>query len=163
MTHESVSAYLAPDQHERWLDRAEELGMGQSEFVISMVEAGLKKFDAAGDSAESVRELRGQRDHLRDELGRCRDDRQRLEAKLTGMETAWQYSDRVVIEQFVADNPGATFDQILTEVEDTAAVRVSRHLDTLEGNTLRVECGDTEGDRRYFSVEPSGADNREDR
>lgn len=40
----SVKTYVPADQKERWQDHAEELGMSQSEFVRTMVQAGRRGF-----------------------------------------------------------------------------------------------------------------------
>lgn len=41
----AVKTYVPASQKERWRDHAEELGMTQSEFVRTMVQAGRRGFD----------------------------------------------------------------------------------------------------------------------
>ena len=43
----TVSTYVTADQHERWREDAEDLGMSQSEFVRTMVQAGRRGFSLA--------------------------------------------------------------------------------------------------------------------
>jgi hypothetical protein len=66
----AVKTYVPAYQKERWRDHAEELGMSQSEFVRTMVQAGRASFeipengsgetaaDDASDAAESTLERR---------------------------------------------------------------------------------------------------------
>ena len=51
----TVSTYVTADQHERWREDAEDLGMSQSEFVRTMVQAGRRGFSLA-DSPENPQE-----------------------------------------------------------------------------------------------------------
>lgn len=48
-TRTSVKAYLPAYQKSQWKTHAEELGMTQSEFVRSMVQAGRRGFGASGE------------------------------------------------------------------------------------------------------------------
>ncbi|TYT61165.1 DUF5805 domain-containing protein [Natrialba swarupiae] len=49
----SVSTYLPAYQKVEWESHAEELGMSQSEFVRTMVQAGRKGFDSASEKPTS--------------------------------------------------------------------------------------------------------------
>ncbi|WP_435073574.1 DUF5805 domain-containing protein [Halorubrum sp. HHNYT27] len=49
----SVKTYVPVDQKDRWQDHADELGMSQSEFVRTMVQAGRRGFSTA-DSGNPV-------------------------------------------------------------------------------------------------------------
>jgi hypothetical protein len=60
--------YPTADQYDRWKRQVEEFDMSVSQILQSMVEAGLKKFDAAVEPDETTRELRDQRNDLRNEL-----------------------------------------------------------------------------------------------
>ena len=136
------------DQYERWGQKADDLGMPMSEFVECMVEAGLKKFDVDVDPDETNRELREQRNDLKAKLDRARDWINQLEDEL-------HYGERGVIRDFVAENPGATYDEIVQHVTDTAAGRVTSHLEGLEGDALRVETAD-DGTTLYYPTSNGG-------
>ena len=47
-----VKTYVPAYQKERWREHAAELGMSQSEFVRSMIQAGRRGFDLDGGTAE---------------------------------------------------------------------------------------------------------------
>lgn len=126
--------YPTDEQYSQWEDRAEELDMSMSEFVECMVEAGLKKFDATVSPDETNRELREQRNDLKAELDRARDRIEQLEDEL-------HHGERGAIRDYVESNPGASYDEIVQHVIDTAAGRVTTHLDGLEGDEIRVEDG----------------------
>lgn len=51
----TVSTYVPPSQRERWREDAESMGMSQSEFVRSMVQAGRRGF-SLDDDAENPEE-----------------------------------------------------------------------------------------------------------
>lgn len=51
-----VKTYLPAYQKERWREHADELGMNQSEFIKSMVQAGRHRFDPANDSGRPTSE-----------------------------------------------------------------------------------------------------------
>jgi chromosome condensin MukBEF ATPase and DNA-binding subunit MukB len=126
--------YPTEEQYERWEEKANELGMSMSEFVESMVEAGMKKFDVDVDPDETNQELRQQRNELQEELARSRD-------RIDTLETRLYTSEKAEIEKFVRQNPGATYDEIVQQVIDTAAGRVTTYLDEMEGDQLRTEDG----------------------
>lgn len=46
----TVSTYVPQSQRERWREHAEELGMSQSEFVRTMVQAGRRGFTFDGET-----------------------------------------------------------------------------------------------------------------
>jgi len=118
----------------------------RSEFVEAMIEAGLKKFDTSEvEPDETNHELREQRNHLKAELDRARDRIQELE------DTVY-HGERQTITEFVEDNPGATYDEIIQHVIDTVPGRVTDQLDDLEGDVLRVE------DDGYYLREEIAAD-----
>lgn len=142
-----ATAYPTPEQYERWTARADELGMSVSGFITSMVEAGIKVdrgFELTMERDETNRELREQRNDLKDELSHARDRIERLEDRLHGTE-------RRSIITYVEDHPGASFEEIVQFVVDTAPQRVNRQLEELEGEALRV---DDEG--RYHPVDEAG-------
>lgn len=49
----TVSTYVPAHQHEIWREDAQRLGMSQSEFVRSMVQAGRRGFDLGADSTSA--------------------------------------------------------------------------------------------------------------
>lgn len=132
--YSQVSTYPSEDQLERWEARCEEMRFrSRSEFVEAMIEAGLKKFDATEvDPDETNRELREQRNDLKAELDRARD-------RIQELEDAAYHGERQAIKEFVEENPGATYGEIIQHVIDTVPGRVTDHLDDLEGDVLRVE------------------------
>lgn len=129
--------YPTSNQYDRWKARADELDMSVSEFMQSMVEAGMKKFDASVEPDETNHELREQRNDLKEELAHTRERVADLEEQLHG-------GERAAVREFVAENPGAEFGEVVQQVIDTAPERVNRHVEDLEGDTLRVE-----GNRYY--------------
>jgi ElaB/YqjD/DUF883 family membrane-anchored ribosome-binding protein len=138
-----VATYPSDEQLDRWEDRCEDMGFrSRSEFVEAMVEAGLKKFDTTDvDPDETNRELREQRNDLKAELDRAR-------TRIQELEDAVYHGERQAIAEYVEENPGATYDEIIQHVIDTVPGRVTTHLDDLEGDVLRVE-----GDGYYLREE----------
>lgn len=134
--YKQAATYPSEEQYERWQDRADDMGMrSMSEFVEAMVEAGLKKFDAASvEPDETNRELRQQRNDLKAELDRARD-------RIADLEDAVYHGERQAIKEFVDANPGASYDEIIQHVIDTVPERVTTHLDDMEGEDLRVKDG----------------------
>jgi ElaB/YqjD/DUF883 family membrane-anchored ribosome-binding protein len=134
--YKQAATYPSEEQYERWQNRADDMGMrSMSEFVESMVEAGLKKFDAASvEPDETNQELRQQRNDLKAELDRAR-------ARIEDLEDAVYHGERQAIKNFVDADPGASYDEIIQHVIDTVPERVTTHLDDMEGEDLRVENG----------------------
>jgi len=132
-----ATAYPTQVQYDRWADRAEEYGMSISEFIQAMVEAGIKKFDARVEPDESHRELREQRNNIKNELERARDRIDTLEDQLHGTE-------RETIRTYVEKNPGATYEDVTQHIIDTAPDRINGHLDALQGESIEAV-----GDRYY--------------
>jgi len=125
--------YPTNQQYEQWSDRADELGYSSvSQYIQDMTEAGHKKFDARVEPDETNRELRQQRNDLKDELDRTRKRVEELEEQL-------HRDERATVREYVENNPGAEFGAIVQHVVDTAPERVNQHLDDLEGDALRVE------------------------
>ena len=126
-------AYPTEQQYGQWSDHADELGYKSvSQFVQDMTEAGRKKFDATVEPDQTNRELRQQRNDLKDELDRTRERVEELEEQL-------HRDERATVREYVEQNPGAEFGDIVQHVVDTAPERVNRHLDALDGDALRVE------------------------
>lgn len=131
----AVATYPTEEQHAWWEQRAEEMDMSMSEFVQSMTEAGMKKFEVRVQPDETNRELREQRNDLRDELEQARERIRNLEDRLHG-------GERRDIVEYVEENPGVEYDQIIQRISETAPARVSEHLTDLEGEELTVENGE---------------------
>lgn len=138
-----AATYPSQSQYERWESRADELGMSISEFIEAMVEAGMKKFDVVVDPDKTNRELRQQRDDLKEELDRARERNQELE------EAAY-YGERRTIREYIRDNPGAPYDDIIRHVIKTVPERVTVQLDDLEGQEILFEDG------QYYSKNRGG-------
>lgn len=126
---QNATTYPAKEQYDRWKDHADRLDMTVSEFMQAMIEAGRRKFERDVSPDETVQELREERDELRQELLDARERVQELE------EQAFDAERRQVAE-YVAGNPGAEFEGIVGHVRETAPVRVSRHIDALEGEEI---------------------------
>ena len=146
-THPTMT-YPTEDQYERWQGQADDLGMSMSEFVECMVEAGLKKSDTNVNPDETNQELREQRNDLKEELDRARERIDKLEDEL-------HHGEREAIRDYVKSNPGANYDEIVQYLIETAAGRVTTHLEGLEGDTVRVETDD-EGNDLYYPVSDGG-------
>lgn len=131
---QAAMAYPTSEQYDRWKSRAEEFDMSVSEFMQAMVEAGLKKFDASVEPDETLTQLREQQNDLRDELDHAR-------TRIESLENRIHHGERATIRRFVEENPGATYDEIIQHVLDSAPSRVTTHLEGLEGGDLRVEDG----------------------
>lgn len=136
MSRETTEAWTYPTvpQKDRWKARAEEMDMSTSEFIKSMVEAGVKKFDASVEPDETNRELREQRNDLKAELDRARERIDKLEERLLT-------DERAAVREHIEDNPGTDYQSIVEHVRHTAPERVNRHLDTLEGEAISVANG----------------------
>jgi ElaB/YqjD/DUF883 family membrane-anchored ribosome-binding protein len=137
--YKQAAAYPSEEQYERWEGQCEELGMrSMSEFMEAMVEAGLKKFDTSGvEPDETNRELRQQRNELKQELDRARD-------RIGDLEEAVYNSERRDIKEYVAAHPGATYDEIINQLVETVPGRVTTHLEEMEGDDLQVD------DEQYY-------------
>ena len=126
--------YPTNQQYAQWKDHAEDLDMSVSEYMQSMIEAGRKKFDATVEPDETNRDLRAQRNDLRDELDHAR-------GRIESLEDRLHHGERATIRRYVAETPGVTYDEIIQHVIDTVPGRVTQHLDDLEGEDLRAEDG----------------------
>lgn len=137
-----AATYPTEEQYQRWQDRADDLGMSMSEFIEAMVEAGMKKFDVNVTPDETNQELREQRNDLKSELDRTRN-------RIAQLENELHHGERRAIREYVETNPGATYDEIVQHVINTAADRVTVHIDGLEGDILRVKTDDGGNDLYY--------------
>jgi len=120
-----MSTYPPEEQRERWRERADELDMSISQFLAAMTEAGMKKFERDVEPDFTKAELREQRSDLLDELNQARERVQQLEEQV-------YRGERQVIIDFIEENPGAEYHEILSRVQKTAGERLTDHLDFLE-------------------------------
>lgn len=129
-----VATYPSDRQLQRWETECENGGFrSQSEFVEAMVEAGLKKFDAPEIAPdETNRELRQQRNELRAELDRSR-------KRIKKLEDAVYQGEHQAIVDYVRENPGAEYKEIIQHLLETVPDRLTRHLDDLEGDALVIK------------------------
>jgi hypothetical protein len=144
-----AAAYVPDDLYEAWTEHAEEMDMSTSRYIIEMVEAGRKQIDLDAFAADSLQDLRAQRDDLQNEVERQRERVQELERQL----------DRTAkgdIVEYVAENPGATATEIIQHVADTVPGRTVGHLDLLAGRALRQEDG------AYYVADASADDEDSD-
>ena len=143
---QAAMTYPTTDQYSRWKDRAAELDMSVSEFMQSMVEAGIKVdkgFELDLERDETRQELREQRNDLRDELEHARNRISKLENQL-------HRGERAKIIEFVAENPGVSHGELGQEIVDTVSDRLPKHIEELDGEEIRIE-----GDEYYpVSDEP---------
>ena len=127
-----VAAYPAEKTKKRWLEKAEEMEMSQSEWVAAMVEAGQKTFSRNVQPDETRDDLRLKRNDLRDELRRARKRIEKLEEQV-------HLSEREAILEYLEANPGAEYRDIVQHVANTANSRVTRLLDRLEGDDIEID------------------------
>jgi len=126
-----AAAYPTTEQYERWKDHADEFEMSVSGFIASMVEAGLKKFDASVEPDKTNAELREQRDDLKSELDDARERISKLEDRL-------YRSDSAEIRRFVERNPGCSFEEIKAHLRETVPERANEHIESMEGDSLEI-------------------------
>ena len=127
-----TTTYPTKEQYERWSEKAEENGMSMSEWIECMVEAGQKKFEAGIEPDESLRELREQRNELR-ELAKNRQER------IDELEDRLYQDERAAVIEFLEENPGSDFGDIMQHLIDTAGDRAMRYLDEMSGDEIMVE------------------------
>lgn len=129
-----AAAYPPERLYESWRDHADDLDMPVSKFIIEMVEAGRKQIDLEDYAADSMRELRDQRDDLRNEV-------QRQRARVEELERQLDRTARTDIVAFIEENPGATAPEIVQHVADTVPGRTVGLLDALDGRSIREREG----------------------
>lgn len=115
------------------------MGLNESQFVQSMVEAGLKKFTREVEPDKTRDELRRERNELYTALREEREEKHRLEEKL-------MTSEREVVIEYVEDNPGCKYPGIADHLAQTAPSRTTMVLDEIEGSDLTVD-----EDGRWFT------------
>lgn len=129
---EQVATYIPDEEYEDWIEQAEEMGMSTSDWIKSMVRAGQKKFNRDVEPTESRDDLRRRRNDLRRELQRARDRIEQLEGQV-------HRSEREAVIDYIGDNPGAEYEDIVQHVVNTANSRVTRILDDVEGDEIEID------------------------
>jgi hypothetical protein len=127
-----VATYIPDDEYEDWEEQAEEMGMSKSDWIKSMVRAGQKKFNRDVEPTESRDDLRQRRNDLRQELQRARDRIEELEGQV-------HRSEREAVIDYIDENPGAQYGQVVQHVVNTANSRVTRILDDVEGDEIEID------------------------
>lgn len=131
MSHH-VALYVPDDEYEEWKQRAEEMGMSLSDWGCSMIRAGQKKFTRDINPSKSRDDLRQENNDLRREL---RDKREYI----AELEEKRHSSERQEIVEYLEDNPGAEYEDIVQHIINTARGRVTRQLDDLEGHQIEID------------------------
>lgn len=129
---EQVATYIPDEEYEDWVEQAEEMGMSKSDWIKSMVRAGQKKFNRDVEPTESRDDLRRRRNDLRRELQRARDRIEELEGQV-------HRSEREAVIEYIDENPGAEYEDIVQHVVNTANSRVTRILDDVEGDEIEID------------------------
>lgn len=140
----TAKSYPSEEQYASWKEQADELDMTVSEFISTMVEAGRKKFDVRVEPDETISELRTQRNDLKRELQHARSRIGNLEDKL-------HRTERRAIVEYVEENPGCTWDQVIQHLLNTVDQRAINQLDALEGKHIRRDADD-----RFYPISQDG-------
>jgi len=90
-----------------------------------------QKFSVNIEPNETVEELREQRRDLREELEHKRN-------RITSLEEVAHDDERHAIEEYLRENPGASYEEIIQHVAETVPERVTGHLEQLEGDRIRL-------------------------
>ena len=131
---QAAMCYPSSQQYEQWKTRAEERGYKSvSRFMIDMVEAGSKQMDMSVEYDEEPRELRRQRNDLKEELDDTRRRIRNLEDQL------YRGERKAIIELLEKQPEGATFAEIVQSLVDDAPARVADQLAQMEGSDVVTE------------------------
>ncbi len=106
--------------------------MSTSDWIKSMVRAGQKKFNRDVEPTESRDDLRRRRKDLRRELQRARDRIEELEEQV-------HRSERDAVIDYIDENPGAEYEDIVQHVVNTVNSRVTLILDDVEGDKIEID------------------------
>ncbi|WP_299332685.1 DUF5805 domain-containing protein [Haloplanus sp.] len=101
----AVKTYVPPYQKERWREHADRLGMSQSEFVRTMVQAGRRDFEVPERSAATTD----------DEPGGAAD---------SGLEPQ--------VKELLDPEDGRSWDELLERLTENTENRLESALDTLQ-------------------------------
>lgn len=89
-----VVTYPSDALSDTWSEHADDLDMSVSQFIIKMVEAGRKQITIEEFAADSLRDLRQQRNALQNEVARQRERIEELDFKGLGVHRMWNDSRR---------------------------------------------------------------------
>lgn len=137
---------VPPTLKEKWKREAERRQMSLSTFGAQMISAGLRDISVQFDVDESVIELRGQRNDLREELENAR-------ARIEYLENQVFSSERRTVVRYVEENPGVTKEEIGQRLADTIPERLADVLSMTLADELRRE------GNRFYPQEPDGEGN----
>ena len=137
-----AATYPTEEQYARWKNEADDFDMSTSEFMQAMIEAGMKKFERHVETDEDARELRQQRNDLKDELDEARD-------RIASLEEQVYSGEKAAVEEYIRENPGAEYIDVARHIADTVPVRVNRHLTELEGESIYSD------DEEFYPIEDS--------
>lgn len=140
-TTQTATAYPTVEQYQRWKARADELDMSMSEFIQSMTEAGMKKFERDIPDEDFTR-VRKRRDEYRQEVKQKR-------ARVEELEQALNRTMRGDIERFIQANPGVNVQEIIQHIINDVPKRVQEHLQDMEGSGNVTK----EDGQYYFNAE----------
>ena len=117
ITRSTVKTYVPAYQKDEWKSHAEELGMSQSEFVRSMVQAGRRGFFQEHESSDESTNAA--------ESGSEASD---LEERVKATLSTDDHRDWEDLLQTLTDDIEGRLDETLTELQDENVVRYSgRH------------------------------------
>lgn len=126
------AVYVPDELAEKWESEIEKSGMSRSEWLQARVSAGRKKFNRDVQPDQSRDELRRKLNDMRNELGRSRD-------RIETLEEVAHTSERDAILQYLEENTGARYNDIVQHVVNTAHSRVTKILDDMEGDDIEID------------------------
>lgn len=129
-----VNVYPPEEMVRDWDQDRQDLNMSRSEYIQRMVCAGQKKFDSSQVSDESKREIRQERNDLKDKLSSAREEINDLESRAYG-------SEKEEIVQKICEDPGANLDDLVLHLSQDLPGRVSDHLSDLVGTRIERRDG----------------------
>ncbi|MDB2269510.1 hypothetical protein PM032_00555 [Halorubrum ezzemoulense] len=131
---QAAMCYPSGQQYQQWKKWADERGYNSvSRFMIDMIEAGSKQIDFSVAYDDEPRELRHQRNDLKQELDEARRRIDRLESQL------YQGERQAIVDFLEERTEGATFGEIVQHLVDDAPARVAGQLDRMEGEDVLIE------------------------
>lgn len=126
----TAKTYPTDEQYAEWKASADEMGMSVSQFIQNMVEAGRKKFDAETVPDETRLELREQKNRYKRRFKQEQERNEDLEDRLA-------QGEQSAIREYVEQNPGCTWAEIVQHLIDTTQERAFHHVEAMEGDALR--------------------------
>ena len=131
---QAAMCYPSGQQYQQWKKWADERGYNSvSRFMIDMIEAGSKQIDFSVEYDDEPRELRRQRNDLKQDLDEARRRIDRPESQL------YQGERQAIVDFLEERTEGATFGEIVQHLVDDAPARVAGQLDRMEGEDVLIE------------------------